>query len=438
MLRFRMTRMPKGIIAALVLFATVVPDYGGLMPRSVSTSRQFIVYASDARLRGAICDVAERTKQSALQLLQEQDAWKTPILINAQLPQANLPETRGAQLSISQTGFGLKLQLDLNIDADVSAPAIERELLRALFLEMMYRATPNTAAGTAYVDPPDWLLDGALAFAPGHDLARVADLLATPVASGAVISLPDFLRQRPDLLDSPSRALYRAYSAALVSALTDTPAGRRRLARFVADAPAAGNDAMADLQAHFPALGDTPEKIQKQWTLAIARLTTTDRFRLLTCEESERELARVLRVELRERDQPVTAYTLEEFPKFVRVAASAAALNYLRQELLLLSGRANPLYHPVIGEYEKIAALLIHGKTKNMTARLAELRATREGITRRMNAIGDYMNWYEATQSRSASGAFGDYMKAAELAAEREYHRRDAISVYLDAIESQF
>ncbi len=86
MLRFRMTRMPKGIIAALVLFATVVPDYGGLMPRSVSTSRQFIVYASDARLRGAICDVAERTKQSALQLLQEQDAWKTPILINAQLP----------------------------------------------------------------------------------------------------------------------------------------------------------------------------------------------------------------------------------------------------------------------------------------------------------------------------------------------------------------
>jgi hypothetical protein len=47
------------------------------------------------------------------------------------------------------------------------------------------------------------------------------------------------------------------------------------------------------------------------------------------------------------------------------------------------------------------------------------------------------MNWYEATQSRSASGAFREYMKAAELSLERERRRHDPISVYLDALEAQ-
>ena len=54
-----------------------------------------------------------------------------------------------------------------------------------------------------------------------------------------------------------------------------------------------------------------------------------------------------------------------------------------------------------------------------------------------MSAINDYLNWHEATQAKTASGAFAEYMKAAELAADREPRRRDRISVYLDAMEAQ-
>jgi hypothetical protein len=54
-----------------------------------------------------------------------------------------------------------------------------------------------------------------------------------------------------------------------------------------------------------------------------------------------------------------------------------------------------------------------------------------------MSAIDDYLNWFEATQSRTVSGAFRDYMRAAELAQERQARRRDPISVYLDALEVQ-
>ncbi|MFL6530543.1 MAG: hypothetical protein ACJ8KX_08750 [Chthoniobacterales bacterium] len=406
--------------------------------RSISTSRQFIVYGPDARLRGALCDLAEATKRNALRVLQETDAWKTPIIVNAQLPQTSLPEQPRTQLSFSQTGFGLKLQLDLSLDADVNAPVIERELLRAVLLEMTYRAAPDTPAGTPIVQPPDWLLDGTLALGSGRDPASLAEALKTPLEMGNIVSLDQFLSERPNLLDSPSRALYRAYCAALVSAVIESPEGARRLARFIADLPHSPNDAAADFRAHFPSFGDTAEKTQKEWLLAVSRLAASERYRLLSAEETEQELARVLRVELREKHQPIGAYTLEEFPRFVHIGASAAALKQVREELLILSGRANPLYRPIISEYDKIIVQLSHEKTKRLPARLAELRAMREQLARRMSAISDYMNWFEATQSRASSGQFRDYMKAAELAAERASHRHDRISVYLDAVESEF
>ena len=73
----------------------------------------------------------------------------TPIVINAQYPQANLPELPRLALNFSQTGFGLKLQLDLTIDAEISRPEVRRELLRALVLEMIYRGESNIPAGHA-------------------------------------------------------------------------------------------------------------------------------------------------------------------------------------------------------------------------------------------------------------------------------------------------
>jgi hypothetical protein len=54
-----------------------------------------------------------------------------------------------------------------------------------------------------------------------------------------------------------------------------------------------------------------------------------------------------------------------------------------------------------------------------------------------MDHIDDYMNWFEATQSKTTSGVFVDYFRTAAGTAERQRRRRDAISVYLDSIEEQ-
>jgi hypothetical protein len=55
-----------------------------------------------------------------------------------------------------------------------------------------------------------------------------------------------------------------------------------------------------------------------------------------------------------------------------------------------------------------------------------------------MGDIDDYMNWFEATQMESQSGAFSDYLKAANQSQLSAPRRRDPLSVYLDALADHF
>ena len=174
--------------AALPLLATG-RAFAEAKPHSTSTSRQFVVYGAEVRVRGAVCDLAERTKTNLLRLLGLADDWKTPLVVNLDYPQANFPENPAAQLDFSQTGFGLKLQLNLLVTRDLNGRAVQRELLRAILLEMMYRERADVPAGTPYVEPPDWLINGVLQLAPGRDSDETAQLLQTLVAARKIAPL---------------------------------------------------------------------------------------------------------------------------------------------------------------------------------------------------------------------------------------------------------
>ena len=176
-----------------------------------------MIYGADAKVRGAISGLAEQTKTNLLGLLRQRDEWQTPVVINLQSQQSNLPELPPADLRISQTGFGIKLQLDLTILKDVDIALVERELLRAILLEMVYRKQPHISTGAVLVEPPDWLIDGALALSPGRD--RVA-LIEAVAITDQPLPLEKFLRQRPAPFDSTARmrqALFPQHPYALRS-----------------------------------------------------------------------------------------------------------------------------------------------------------------------------------------------------------------------------
>jgi len=397
--------------------------------RSVSPSHQFIVYGGDATLRGAVSKLAEQTKANLLALLGQRDGWKTAIVINLQPEQANLPEIPPAELRLSQTGSGMKLQLDLTIAQNLHASLMERELLRAILLEMIYRKESDIAPGAAFVEPPDWLLDGVLALTPGRDRGPLVEALSV---SQKTMSLEEFLRQRPELLDSAGRMLYRACSFALVQLLVDSSGGRARLARYIDRLSNASNDPVADLKAQFPLLAGNAEKT---WQSGLTQTSGTQNYRLLTFVESERQLDDLLRVKIPNTEKSLD---LSELARRRASPEEKAALNQLGRALLLFVSQANPILRPVAREYQQMAALLARGKRRGIAKRLTRLQTTREQLTARMSDVDDYMNWFEATQLPARSGVFADYLRAASQPQATGSRRRDPISVYLDTLEDQF
>jgi hypothetical protein len=418
---------------AIILFAVVSlqADYAAPPGHSTSPSRQFVIYGADAKLRGAVSSLAEQTKANLLALLRQRDDWKTPVVVNLQSQQANLPEIPPADLRFSQTGFGIKLQLDLTIYKNLDVSLIERELLRAVLLEMIYRKQPNITAGAVLVEPPDWLIDGVLALAPGRDRGPLIEAL---VNTGTPLPLEKFLRQRPSVLDSTGRTLYRAHSFALVQMLIDQKNGAARLAQYIDHLSESSNDPLADLERQFPSLADGAER---SWQLTMNQVKSVQTFRLLTFAESERRLDELLRLKISEPNKPVNRVRLDELTQHKASASEKMALDQLRRDLLFFVPQTNPVLRPIAREYQEIAALLAHGKRRGMAKRLSRLDATRQQLASKMSEIDDYMNWFEATQMKSGSGNFTGYLKAVDLLQVQTRKRRDPLSVYVDALEDQ-
>lgn len=428
-----MKMMRRAALLILSIFAWQLVR-AALPAHSVSPSRQFVIYGGDAALRGTISELAEQTKTNLLALLRLRDEWKKAVIINLQPQQANLPEIPPTDLRVSQTGFGVKLQLDLVVGQNLDGSLIERQLLRAILLEMIYRDEGDLVPGTTLVEPPDWLVEGALALTPGRERDALAKALSTTDKGK---SLAEFLGQRFDLLDSAGRMLYRAYSVALVQLFLDQSGGRARLARYIGHLSHASNDPVADLKACFPQLR---EDLEKKWRSTVARLSGHQTYQLLTFAESERRLDELLQIKVSDgshnRGRPKPA-NLSELAGRKLSPEEKSAVNEMSQALLFVVGTAHPVLRPVTREYQQIAALLTRGKRRGIAKRLAHLEVTRKELAARMGEIDDYLNWFEATQMESQSGAFDDYLKAANQSEVSAPRRRDPLSVYLDALEDQ-
>jgi len=422
----------KRVASVLFAVATWQLVYGAPSEHSTSPSREFVVYGADAKIRGAISGLAEQTKSNLLTLLRQRDDWKTPVVINLQPKQSNLPEIPPADLRFSQTGFGIKLQLDLTISKNVDVSLVERELLRAILLEMIYRQQTHITAGAVLVEPPDWLIDGVLALAPGRDSGPLIEAL---VSTEKPLSLEKFLAQRPGFFGSTGRTIYRAYSFAFLQMLLDEKNGGAQLARYIDRLSGSSNDRLADLKEQFPLLTNDAEKV---WQLALNRLRSQQTFRLLTFAESEQRLDELLSVKVSEPNKPVKSATLEEIAQHKPSASEKMALDQLKRDLMFLVPQTNPVLRPIGHEYQAIAELLARGKRRGVSKRLSRLELTRQQIAARMSEIDDYMNWFEATQMNTGSGNFTGYLKAVDQSQVPAPRRHDPLSVYVDALEDQF
>ena len=401
--------------------------------RSVSPSEQFVIYGADAAWRGAVSDLAERTKADLLALLRRRDQWTIAAVINLQARAANLPEIPDSELRFSQTGSGLKLQLDLMISREMNLGAMEREILRVILLEMIYRKQPAIASGESYVEPPDWLVEGVLASSSKGDRLLLIGALS---AAGQVTPLDQFLGERIELLDPAGRIVYRAYSLALLQLLIETENGRARLGRYIDHLAFASNDALVDLRAAFPQLAKND--FERLWRTQIAAMKTSARTDLLTFSQTNEKLDELLQRKFETSESHAKSLSFEALCQKKLTSSQRSGLQKLAQELMLLATTANPALRPIVEDYQQLIAQAVLGKNHAVAGRLSELKILRTKLAARMSEVDDYMNWFEATQLETASGLFDNVRATAADPAGTIHHRKDAFSTYLDAMESEF
>ncbi len=333
-----------------------------------------------------------------------------------------------------------KAQIDARLDAEPADVALERQIVRAVLLEFTYRGQQLIRAGESYAEPPAWLIAGAGGQLEIKRRGINPDIFKSLIGASRLPSISQVLYASPAGYDTASRALYEAYCLSLLQLLADQPQGRASLAKYVREMPRSTGDPVADLMACFPQLGGSVETLEKWWTLSMARLSAAGRYEGLPIEESEAQLEALLAFDVPSGKKGETkTLALGDYRELSKSPVGRSAVSAAHDAVVGLAAVANPLYRPVLSEYERLLAQIARGKTRGIAERIESAKRYRELVSQRMGDIIDYLNWFEATQMFTRSHAFDAYLRATRNAdTAGPAGEKDPLRGYLDGVEKQF
>lgn len=420
-----------------------------LRQRSESGNKQFVIYSDDVRLRQRVASFAEEVKTDVLQTLGVPDQWKAPVVVilarAATLDRGEPP----VRLRVAETQPGFKIEIQVKIGEDPTEVNLRRVLLRALLLEYSYRRT-GIVGGQSIVEPPWWIVEGLFEMARRRDQGADGAIFQRLIETNRLPPIETFLMQKPEELGPTAMAVDRSLAMCLLELLVKQPDGRGNLQRLLRDWPQCNGDPSALLARNFPDIGGGPV-LQKWWTLNLARFSAADRYQGLTVEETDKALAALLQFEIpvgkeakgaeegkEKKEGEKKTFSIGEFPEYLKLPASKQVLTNRNVEILALSTRANALFRTVVAEYMEVFSLLGRGKTRGVKDRITKAEGQRQSALRRISAITDYLNWFEATQMESRSSVFDDYLKTANEISQQERKQKGLIGRYLDEVEAEF
>lgn len=422
-------------VAGLLLLPLATASAAIELPkRSVSSSKQFVVYTDDADLRSRVAMRAEELKKAVLDALAAKDEWKLPVILNVGAAPPNMKRPPRFRLGIYEGDGGQnKVQLDVYDAAFAKTPEFDGQILTAILIEAAYRQTP-IRAGRDILYPPPWVLYGLAERIRARGDESNAGVYATLLSGSAPPRLNDFLAIQPDRLDATSRALYRAQAAALLDAVLGLPDGRAGLRAYLSS-PHRTPTQLSEIAANFPSLGKDGAPLSRKWILAIARASAANRINLTGERETAKQLDAVLAVKaLPDPKHPEVAAMSGPYalPTIARSQNGRFILSQTENGLLQISLRAHPLYKSLVDEYLAITRELIARPKRRLDKRIAAAEELRAGLARRTGEARDYVDWVETTQVKTESPELTTTLEDVDEV-EAAPVRADEISRYLDA-----
>ena len=222
-----------------LLLTAAVPASGAEaakpLNRSISPSRQFVVYAADSRIRLRLTTQTDDAAALWRDWTGLKKEWQTPIILSLADSAKGRPRT-GIRTSLSEADGGTsKIQVEVLDPARASASDLMAEIFRALALEASYRDHPPKS-GKSYRLAPDWMVEGL-----AEEMRTRADGVPSRVIEGLLNapkkpSVMDLLRGRPPTIPL-ERDLYRMLSLAFLRTLSQLPEGRTGIRQLISLIP---------------------------------------------------------------------------------------------------------------------------------------------------------------------------------------------------------
>ncbi len=406
------------------------------LQRSVSSSQQFVIYHSDRSLRSRLARKAEDLKEQWLRSLRLADEWKSPIIIQV-LPLRRPDSPRIRTGLYESDGGALKVQIDVCDTASLRSADFHMEVYRALFLEYAYRNLPPKA-GKSFHQPPAWLIEGLYEDAAARNEGIATGVYEQLIKEESPPKLDTFLKERPEMLDATSRAIYRARALGLFRALLRTNDGAKYLAEYCSSLSSTNPADGAKLLEKFPTLSEQPATLSKMWTLSLADASASNRVMPLGVGETQKRLSLILEITApMDPRKPRTGVVTgpEGLQAVARANTGRYVLRQKAEDLLRLEVRAHPLVRPIVEEYRTIASQLAAKPRKNLETRIRKNMQLQQAVVKRAGEMEDYLNWFEATRLDTPSREFDSHSDP--WTSFLSFRRNDAVSRYLDDVEAR-
>lgn len=423
-------------VAGFPALGQVKLDLPPPLQRTVSSSDQFVVYHTDRTLRSRLAQRAEDLKSQWLRRLRHTDEWKSPIIIQiVPVRRANSPRVRTGLYE--SDGGTPKVQIDIYDTASLKSADFDMEIYRALFLEFGYRNV-SAKAGKSFQQPPAWLIDGLYEDVSAREEGIAVGVYERLINQGTSPKLEAFLKERPEMLDATSRAIYRAKAMGLFRALLSSPDGTTHLVEYCASLPSINPSDDAALLKKFPPLAEKPAMLSKLWALSLADASASNRVTPLSVKDTQKRLALLLEITAPKDPRHPRLGTVTGPEGLAAIARTNAGRYVLRQkaeDLLRLEVRAHPLIRPIVEEYRLIASELAAKPKKNVETRIRKNMELQQAVVKRADEMDDYLNWFEVARLNTPSHEFDSTFEAPT--GPLSFHRNDAVSRYLDDIEAR-
>lgn len=403
-------------------------------PHSISTSRQFVVYAETPEERSALAATAEEIKFRLRRALGLPQSWRTTVSIVAR--RARSPEDpTSARFRLTDSEAGPLIRIDITAGREPDTLDVRARLVDAVLADIALSG-PAAKEWRTLVIPP-WLSEGLVGLLEiqesGHPAASV---FAGMFEANRIPPLAEFLEQKRADLEGSGLELYRGFATTLVRLLLEGENGRPSMVRFIESLPTGKLGGIRSLNAFFPRLGGSAESAQKWWALAFARLAARQAFGSSSVEATEKDLAGALILRLPRKEGKPETLPFAEAAKLRRDRGRKEIFQAARLELQRVALRAHPLMQPAVLAYIGLLDRAAKGDFKNFEAEVKKLETLREEIRKRAAEIEDHLNWFEATQIPQRSGAFKGYFDLLKKSGEdARTLRDDPLSRYLDRME---